>query len=242
MSDMNAGANFLNHWIITPNNSPLGSSPQYVYGIVETEAGVFRSFAIGEGLKIAGGSWDGGLFMDASHVVQGAAESAQRYLLGGDSLYNTFNADDDHGYILNFNNFNMNFYSPRHWNPWCWMGDGAGTDEIFVIGMGPRALGRDMLARSPSAFSGQAIRLPARFYCQDNPDAVSTAVGSPTNRRNNWRPLMEAPDFFHTNIEAFANAEVVTDDAQKFIVFPYFRRSGTRNSGNFGFMIRHPDL
>lgn len=243
LSNLDTPANYLNHWIITPNNSPLGSSEQYVYVVVETEAGVFRSFALGEGEKLGGGAWNGGLFIDVSYVEAGGNETQNRWLLGGDALYNSFNSDRESGFILNFDNFNMNFDSPRQWNPWVWMGDGTGIDEISAVGMGPRALGRDMLTRSPSAFSGQAIRLPARFYVQDNPDSLSTGLGiSPSNLRNNWRPLMEAPDFFHTNIEAFANAEVVVDDTERFIVFPYFRRSGVDNTGNFGFMIRHPDL
>lgn len=239
----NQGGNYGNHWIITPNNSPLGATEQYCYVVVEVTTGVYRSLAFGEGIKLGGGSWTGGLFLHSSHSApNGNSPLQQTFTLGGDSEYNAFQNDGEHGYVLNFNNANNEFYSPRQWNPWMGMNSPQATDEVSVMGMGPRALGRDFIDRSPVAFSGQSMRLPARFYAMDNPVSASAGWGSPSNRRNNIRPLIECPDFFHTNIRDFVDGGVIQDDAEKFLVVPYHRRTGTDNSGNYGFLIRHPDL
>jgi hypothetical protein len=231
----NQGASYLDHWIFTPNNSPLGFSEQYCYMVVEVATGVYRTFGFGEGIKLGASGWTGGMFLDGSNVRTGAADLS-RYFAGGDSNYNGFTDDGERAYVLNFDNDNYlnDGSSPATWNPWVHLSDPWADDWVCGWGMGGRrGLGEDYIDRSTAAFSGQTIRMPSRIY------AMNLRQGAGANR---MRPLIEYPDVFHMNIANFTPGETIVDDAESFLVVPYVSKTGTDNSGNFGFLIRHPSL
>lgn len=238
------GANYLNHWIFTPSgNSPLGSKEFYCYVVVEVSTGIYRSFGFGEGIKLGASGWEGGLFIDGANA-QDSSPNRHRWFLAGDSDYSSFQNDGEHGYILNFNNEQYNIDSPRVWNPWMFIGSPWSNNWVTCCGMGPRAFGSPYLTESPGAFSGQSMRLPARFYGMDNiVNGTDAEIGSPSNRDNNMRPLIECPDIFHANILDMTPGSTIEDDVDKFVVFPYYSKDIITNTSlNFGFLIRSEDL
>lgn len=229
----NQGANYLRHWIFTPNNSPLGASEVYFICVVEVATGVFRTFGAGEGIKLGSSGWTGGLWVDGS-AVRSSLSSRSRYFGAADTEYNGFNHEDENAYVLNFNSDQyVSNFSPQIWNPWMFLGSPWTAGWNTAVGMGQRALGQDYLERSPSNFSGQAIRVPSRLYC------MNLQSGGGDNR---MRPLMEIPDVFHVNISAMTPGDTIVDDTENFLVVPYTSKTGTDNSGNYGFLIRHPSL
>ena len=228
----NQGAAYLRHWIFTPNGSPLSGQPYYFICVVEVATGVFRTFGAGEGIKLGAGGWTGGLWLDGSAVRAGASAQS-RYFAGGDTVYIGSGDLGERAYVLNFDNAHYTETSPVSWNPWLHMSQPGGDDWVTAWGCGRRGLGEDFVERSPANFSGQAIRVPARFYgmnLQDN------------DGDNRMRPLMEIPDVFHVNISAMTPGDTIEDDSETFLVVPYVSKSGTDNSGDYGFLIRHPDL
>lgn len=233
MNQMNQGANYLNHWIFTPESSPVGSTQWYCYGVVEVTTGVYRSFALGEGIKLGGSGWTGGLFVSAS-AERLALQGRSQWTLAGDQAYNGFGHLGEGGFLLNLNNDHyLNQHSPSWWNPWMMMANPWATNWVACAGTGPRALGEDFMELSPPAFSGEAIRVAARFYGMN----LREDFGN-----NRMRPLIECPDFFHMNIGSVSPGDTVTDDGESFLVVPYHSKSGSNNSGNFGFLIRNPGL
>lgn len=229
----NQGANYLNHWVFTPNQaSPLSQTEQYFICVVEVATGVYRTFGAGEGIKLGGSGWEGGLWLCGSDIHTTTARLTS-WFAAGDFEYSSFTDQGARSYVLNFNNPSYQQSSPVRWNPWLPMSQPWTTGWTAAAGMGPRRLGEDFMERAPANFSGQAIRVPSRFY------AMNVRDGAGNNR---MRPLLEIPDVFHMNISAVTPGEVITDDTEKFLVVPYVSKTGSNNSGNFGFLVRHPDL
>lgn len=235
----NTGANYLNHWIFTPNSSPLGTEEQYCYVVVEVATGVYRSFGFGEGILLGGAT--GGIFANASYH-DSADDIYENHPYAADHQYTSFSNDGEHGWVLDLQNENFQFSSPATWNPWLAFGQPWTFDWLTAIGMGPRALGAEMINNTPAPFSGQTQRVPARLYAMANIITGSAAVGSPSVRDNNLRPLIEIPHIFHTNISDLTPGGTVTDDGDSFLVVPYKNKTGTDNTGNYGYLIRHPSL
>lgn len=242
----NQGGSYLSHWIFTPNQSPIGSlGPVYCICVVEVATGVYRTFGFGEGIKLGASGWVGGLWVDGTDVRTGV-QARSRYFAAGGTIYNGFSHEGENGYVLNYNNDSyLNatggaVQSPRTWNPWMFLGVPWTTDWVGTAGMGGLGattqvgLGSEFIDRGTAGFSGQTIRVPSRVYGQN------VRVGAFTDQR--MRPLMEIPDVFHMNIASFTPGEVITDDTEKFLVVPYVSKTGTDNSGNRGFLVRHPDL
>ena len=232
----NQGANYLSHWIFSPNQSPLNAGPIYCYMTVEVATGLYRTFGFGEGIKLGASGWTGGLFVDGTNVRSGQT-TRSRYFTSGSVQFNSFNHEGEDGYVLNYNNdsyLNTNL-SPLTWNPWMYIGGFTLTDGVSAVGMGDYTpgLGRPFIDRGTANFSGQTIRVPARLY------ATNVRDGAGDNR---MRPLIEFPDVFHMNIGNFNPGDTLTDDAEKFLVVPYSAKTGTDNTGNRGILIRHPDL
>jgi hypothetical protein len=222
------GANYLRHWIFTPNSSPFGSTEVYCYAVVEVETGVFRTIAFGEGIKLGGGSWDGGLFFTGTYIDTGQAERSERTFYG-DYQRTIFDDNEQGGFILNFNNPQIQSASPAVWCPWVAMGYPS-QNGASAIGMGNSAMGLDFIGKSPSPFSGQAIRVPSRFYQMN----VIEGAGPPR-----LRPLIECPDVFLTNIVDLTPGDVVLDDVERFLVVPASAKTGATSTGNAGFLIRN---
>lgn len=239
---LNQGSNYLRHWIFTPSGSPLGSTEFYCYVVVEVTTGVYRTFGFGEGIKLGGSGWSGGLFVDATNNAPSVVLQRRRFL-ACDGGYNAFTNDGEHGYVLNFENEHYNVESPRTWNPWHFMGAPWSSNWMGCAGMGPHAFGLDYIQNTPAAFSGQSVRLPARIYAMNNIISGTEAeIGSPSRRDNNFRPLIECPDVFHTNIRDMTPGDTIEDDVEKFLVVPYISKTGSKNTGDYGFLIRNPDL
>lgn len=234
----NQGANYLNHFILTPDQvSPQGTKEQYCYCCVEVSSGVWRTIAFGEGIKLAGGSWDGGVFVDGSwhYTADGANEESQehRYTFGADTR--RINGSSL-GYVYVRNNYSREGSSPQLWNPWAYLGEYQAVDDKIAptAGFGPRLFGRGLINHSPSTFSGLTQRIPARVYLVGNePTGISDV---------NVRPLIEFPDVFISNIRDFTPGTAIQDDSEKFLVVPFTAKSGANNSGNYGLLIRNPDL
>jgi hypothetical protein len=231
---MNPGANYLRHWILTPDTTSPGTQEFYCYVVAEVATGVFRTFGFGEGIKLGGSGWSGGLFVSGTFIVSDSTES--EHFLAGDMEHSPFTNNGQGGYVLNFTNDNyLTAASPNRWNPWMKMSDPAANGWVTVVGTGSRSLGLDNYTYSPAAFSGQAVRTPARFYGMNTMRVSSSFI-------NRLRPLIEAPDVFHANIEDVTPGDVITDDADKFLVVPVSAKTGTNNTANRGFLIRNPDL
>lgn len=226
----NQGANYLRHWIFTtPTSSPI--KEQYCYVVVEVATGLYRTIAFGEGVKLGGSAWEGGLFFDATFNEALFARTV--YALDGGYQRNPFDDSNQGGWALNFSNPQYTQSSPLLWNPWVKLGYPLASDASGLIGMGDRCMGADFIDQSPAAFSGQSIRIPARFY-QLN---VLNNVAPPR-----VRPLFECPDYFITNIEDLTPGATVVDDADKFLVVPLSAKTGSNSSGNRGALIRNPLL
>ena len=236
----NTGANYLNHWIFTPNSSPLGTEEQYCYVVVEVATGVYRSFGFGEAILLGGAQ--GGIFANSSYH-DSADDIYENHPYAADHEYTTFSNDGEHGWILDLQNENYLAKSPATWNPWLAFGGPWSTDWVTALGMGPRALGAEMINNTPAPFSGQTQRVPARLYAMANIiNGTEAVLGSPSVRDNNFRPFAEIPHIFHTNISDLTPGGTVTDDGESFLVVPYKNKTGTDNTGNYGYLIRHPSL
>ena len=233
MDKLSQGANYLSHWIFTPDAvSPTNTNEWYCYVVVEVATGVYRSLAFGEGRKLGGSGWDGGIFVSASKE-DASFQSRSSWTLAGDHIY-TGSDTGLNGYILNRDNDHyISTVSPNLFNPWTQMHDPFDANSVCSMGTGPRTMGKDLITRSPANFSGQSIRVPARFYCMN----LQNGTGA-----NRMRPLMDALDFFHVNISDMTPGETIVDDTESFLVVPYVAKTGTDNSGNFGFLIRNSNL
>lgn len=245
------GANYLNHFILTPDQvSPQGTTEQYCYCFVEVASGVWRTIGFGEGIKLGGGAWTGGLFVEGSWHLEGASYVSadifgsfgvnHHFPFGGGYRYHssTDSANDAQrrgGYIYSDQNYVYLNDSPQFWNPWIYSGNRNSFDDSNIggcTGYDPRAFGMGILRQSPSAFSGLTQRVPARMYeIQAEPGTAMNIV-----------PLIEYPDVFHVNLRDFAPGSVVVDDGEKFLVVPYTAKSGTYVSSNYGIMVRNPSL
>lgn len=223
----NQGSNYLRHWIFTPNASPVGDTEVYCYVVVEVATGVYRNIFFGEGKKLGGSGWTGGLFFGTTYFSTVNALRTE-YGITGNYQRNQFADNNQGGWILNFNNTQIQSESPAIWCPWVQMGFPS-TDGASAIGMGTQGMGLDFINRSPAPFSGQSIRVPCRFYQQ----TVIDGDGPP-----NLRPLIEAPDIFITNIQDLTPGDTVADATENFLVVPASAKTGSLSSGNLGFLIR----
>lgn len=241
----NQGANYLNHFILTPTQvSPQGSKEQYCYCFVEVASGVWRTIAFGEVKKIGGSGWTGGVFAEGSFHSTSVAPTNpssgnQHYPFsaGGDyhsSSGSGANEPKRSGWVFFENSYVWN--ATTKWNPWAWLGDRNGFSGTLVascIGMDPRRIGRGIIQLSPSVFSGLTQRIPARLYI-----TLADTGATPLN----IRPFAEFPDVFLTNLTNFIPGDVVEDAGEKYLVVPYTAKSGANTSGNFGLLVRNADL
>jgi len=223
------GASYLNHWILTTDQlSPLGQRHQYCYVVVEVSTGQYVTFGFGEMIKLGASAWTGGAFFDGTRNDT-VTSLRHQYFLGSDMDVVVAGANFYPGYVLNEQNFIFRNDSPQLWNPWCIFAEDVDT-ICNTVGYGPRKLGQDLIGLSPAPFSGQAQRVPARMYVVDD------------IANHNEVPLCEAPDVFHTNIADLTPGSTLIDDGDRFLVVPYFAKSGAVSSGNLGFLVRNPDL
>jgi hypothetical protein len=232
---MSQGGNYLRHWIFTNDASPINAEQVYCYCVVEVATGSFRTFGFGEGIKLGAAGWVGGMFMDGTAIRAGST-TRSRWFGAADTGYNQFGDAGERAYVLNFNSNNLlnDLSSPAVWNPWMHLSDPGNTDWVTAWGPGTRnGWSRPYSDRGTAAFSGQTIRTPSRLY------GMNVRQGAGDNR---FRPLIEYPHVFHMNIQNFTPGEVITDDAETFLVVPYVSKTGTDNSGNHGFLIRNPNL
>lgn len=233
---LNTGANYLRHWIFTPTQvSPQRTKTQYCYFVVEASTGVFRTIGFGEVIKL--GTWTGGTFCEATnHSTSGAAigndDNAEHSFFGdgGQSAGNT--PVRAPGFITATD---VSVYSPDY--PYVMTGYTSQTgsrEAMNAFGMGFRCFGSSLLA-APSAFSGVAQRLPARFY-------LARVNNVPGDSSQNLAPFAEYPDVFLVNIRDLIPGDTLIDDTEKFLVVPFTAKSGTNVSGNYGFLIKSDGL
>ncbi len=232
----NTGANYLRHWILTPNDT--GATPaehQYCYAIVEVSTGVFRIFGFGEAKRIGAWTSGGGAFFDCS-TIQTTVQIRSVEFAGGDTERRSAAPADP----LDWNG-SIYVPGPGNYATNKWVSIGKFENPTVVnetVGNGDRGLGGDLLQLSPPAFSGQAQRLPARHYMRDS-GTGQVEQDPPTV---NIIPLCELPDVFLTTIADFDPASIVTDDDAKFLVIPMRNKTGANNSANRGLMFQNPGL
>lgn len=231
----NQGGNYLRHWILTPPilTSPyLGNQEMYCYVVVEVDTNVFRSFYFGEGIKLGDSGWTGGVFICGT--FSDPVESESEFPFGGGQDFVSFSHNGQHSFVYNEQSFSYEENSPRFWNPWAQMHRASVQALPGMRGFDPRKFGSDWLDHSPSAFSGETQRVPGRLYIVDNDTTGGQAY--------QIRPFMEGPDFFHANVRDITPGAIITDDTDKFLTIPITTKSGANNTGDWGIMIRNPDL
>ena len=217
------GANFLRHWIITPpDTTATPADYQYCYVVVEVATGVYRMFGFGESIKF--GTWTGGQFIEGSWIEDAAASTnvGQGYFAAGDAA----STREFRKGVIYCNSVVSGA------DKYARLAPGILSGFVATYGMGPQILGEDFIVNSPAAFSGQTQRIPAQFYMADAANSFTA----------NLYPLCQFPDIFHCNIRDLDPGSVVVDDTFRFLVVPYYAKSGTNNSGNLGFLIRNPAL
>ena len=231
VNDLNISGNCLRHWFFTPEHSPISSAEWYIYMVIEVTTGVFRTIAYGCLKKYAAASWSGGFFFDGSSRNT-AASTRSTYIFGGGTLQA---GTATSGGVVDYNNFDWVSRTPNGAVPWTRLfADAAFGHSVHCVGMDPRGLGKDFFDRSPSAFSGLTVRVPARVWTKNN---------NTTAANYNFRPLGEFPDVFHASMQDLTPGDVLTDGGEKFLCVSHgSKTAGTYTVGNFGFLIRNPNL
>ena len=161
-------------------------------------------------------------------------QSESEFPFGGGHDFVSFSHHGQHSFVYNEQNFNYEAQSPRFWNPWTQMHRASIQTLAGCRGYDPRKFGSDWMDHSPSAFSGQTQRIPGRLYTVN----VDTTGGV----NYQMRPFMEGPDFFHANVRDITPGDIIVDDTERFLAIPITTKSGANNTGDWGIMIRNPDL
>jgi hypothetical protein len=235
--EMDVGGNYIRHWIFGPVDTALISpvDHQYLYFVVETITGAFRSFYFGEIIKDDTEVWTGGQFFEGNNF-NGIGGRDVRPFAGG-FVHNIFAQNRGLGgmAVRSSNGF---LVTPGN-NEFAAHGSIGGTNNIehpyFGAGMGRRNVGEDHFERSNAPFSGLAQRWPAEWFIENNHPAARVT-------ENNMVPLGRVPDFFHPNIANFTPGDVIVDDTENFLVVPVTSKGGANNTGDEGFLIRNPLL